>query len=215
MHTQRTYIPAAGRDIFLPLYDVCVRLIGGDKTRRVLLDLAELRPEHRVLDVGCGTGTLLIELRRRFPNMDVVGIDADPKALARARQKAALAAMAIQFDQGFAGSLPYRSASFDRVLSSFMFHHLTADDKASMLREVRRVLKPRGHFLLADFDRQESRQMHGLSRLLHSHAHIRDNTEESIVSVMAEAGFTDVKRIKEDRIFFGIGQAGYYRGSAS
>ena len=211
MHAQRTYIPAAGRDIFLPFYDLCTRLIGGDEARRALLDLAELRPGHHVLDVGCGTGSLAIELKRRFPNMDVAGIDPDPKALARARHKAERTATSIQFDEGFADSLPYPSASFDRVFSSFMFHHLPKDVKESSLREMRRVTKPRGQLLLVDFDTRESHKMHGLGKLLHSHAHIKDNTAERLVALMTQAGFTGVQRIEERRILFGIAQAGYYR----
>jgi len=52
--------PAAGKDIFLPLYDVMTALMGADKARRELLERAKIRPGHRVLEVGCGTGTLLI-----------------------------------------------------------------------------------------------------------------------------------------------------------
>jgi ubiquinone/menaquinone biosynthesis C-methylase UbiE len=211
MDAQRTYIPAAGRDIFLPFYDLCTRLIGGDQARQALLDLAELQPEHRVLDVGCGTGTLAIELKLRFPNMDVVGIDPDSKALARARHKAEHTTKSIQFDQGFADSLAYPSASFDRVFSSFMFHHLSKDVKESSLREIRRVTKPRGHLLLVDFDTQGSHKMRGFGKLLHSHAHLKDNTEEQIVTLITQVGFTGARRIAERRIFFGIAQAGYYR----
>ena len=212
--THRTYIPAAGRDIFLPCYDLCARLIGGDEKRRVLVDLAELRAEHRVLDVGCGTGTLAIELKCRFPNVDVVAVDPDPKALARANHKAVRAAVEVQFDQGFADSLSYPSASFDRVFSSFMFHHLPKDEKAGSLREIRRVLKPGGYLFLADFDVPESPKMRGLRKLLHSHPHIKDNTEEHIVAIMKQAGFIGAKRIEERRMLFGTAHAGYYRASA-
>ena len=56
-----------------------------------------------------------------------------------------------QLDQGFADALPYPDASFDRVLSSFMFHHLSRDVKEKTLREARRVLKPGGRFHMVDF----------------------------------------------------------------
>src|SRR5882724_5803720 len=100
MRSQRTYLPAAGRDRFLPLYDLMTRLMGADKARIELLDRAKIRPGHRVLDVGCGTGTLVIQLKRLCPDADVVGLDPDPKALARARHKAACDAVSVQLDRG-------------------------------------------------------------------------------------------------------------------
>jgi ubiquinone/menaquinone biosynthesis C-methylase UbiE len=48
-----------GRDWMLPLYDPLVKLLGGDAARRALLDQTLIQPGHRVLDVGCGTGTLV------------------------------------------------------------------------------------------------------------------------------------------------------------
>ena len=92
MQPQRTYLPAAGKDSLLPLYDVMTRLMGADKARLELLERAKIRPGHRVLEVGCGTGSLLIQLKRLCPDTEVVGLDPDPKALARARRKAARAA---------------------------------------------------------------------------------------------------------------------------
>jgi hypothetical protein len=52
--TRKTYLPAAGRDWMLPLYDPLVKLLGGDVARRALLDQGSIQPGHRVLDVGCG-----------------------------------------------------------------------------------------------------------------------------------------------------------------
>ncbi len=80
--SRRTYLPAAGRDSLLPLYDVMTRLMGADKARRGLLDQEEIRPGHRILDIGCGTGSLLIQLKRLYPGTDVVELDPDAKALA-------------------------------------------------------------------------------------------------------------------------------------
>ena len=85
----RTYLPAAGHDWFLPLYDPLVKLLGGETARKVLLDQAALRSGQRVLDVGCGTGTFAAMIKRLHPDVEVVGLDPYPKALARARCKAA------------------------------------------------------------------------------------------------------------------------------
>src|SRR5882724_11424036 len=113
LQPQRTYLPAAGRDSLLPLYDLMTKLMGADRARRQLLDQAQIRSGHRVLDVGCGTGSLTIQLKRLNPETDVVGLDPDPKALALAKRKALRAEVSIQLDQGFGDELPYPDASFD------------------------------------------------------------------------------------------------------
>lgn len=149
--SSRTYLPAAGRDLFLPLYDPIVKLLGGGAAREKLLEQARIRPTDRIFDLGCGTGTLAVLIKKRFSSIELVGLDPDPRALARARKKAARAALTIQFDQGFGDQLPYPAASFDRALSSFMFHHLPSEEKLKTLREVHRVLKPGGEFHMADW----------------------------------------------------------------
>jgi ubiquinone/menaquinone biosynthesis C-methylase UbiE len=145
----RTYRPAAGYDWFLPLYDPLLRLLGGDGARRALLDQSTIRPGERILEVGSGTGTLVLLIKRLHPDVNVVGIDPDPKALARARRKAEREGIAIQLDCGFSDQLPYAAASFNLVFSSLMFHHLPPAEIGPTLREIRRVLKPGGtlHFL--------------------------------------------------------------------
>jgi ubiquinone/menaquinone biosynthesis C-methylase UbiE len=210
--SQRTYLPAAGRDSFLPAYDLMTRLMGADKARRALLDQAQILPGHRVLDVGCGTGSLTIRLKQLYPDAVVVGLDPDPKALARARHKAARAAVSIQVDQGFGDELPYPDASFDRVFSSLMFHHVSTNDKGKTVREVRRVLKPGGEFHMLDFEGPE-KAAHGLlARLLHSSDRLKDNSESRVLSFMTEAGFADPKKIGSRAMLFG--NIAYYRAIA-
>lgn len=132
----RDYVPAAGHDLILPLYDPIVTLLGADSTRAVLVDQAALPPGHRVLEIGCGTGSLALVIKRLHPAVDVVGLDPDPRALVRARRKAERAALSIEFDRGFAGELPYARASFDRVFSSFMFHHLRGSEKRRCVKSA-------------------------------------------------------------------------------
>jgi ubiquinone/menaquinone biosynthesis C-methylase UbiE len=208
----RTYLPAAGSDWSLPFYDPIVKLLGGDKARMVLLDHAALRPGFRVLDIGCGTGTLATLIKRLHPEVEVVGIDPDPKALARARRKATKAAASIQFDQGFGDDLPYAEASFDRVFSSFMFHHLPSDEKGRTLSAVRRVLKPGGGFHMLDFEGPERGPKRILAQVLHSSERLKENSEIRILSLMTESGFADPRKVDRRGMLFG--HIAYFRALA-
>jgi ubiquinone/menaquinone biosynthesis C-methylase UbiE len=212
--SEKPYLPAAGHDLFLPLYDFIAKLLGADQARQVLLDQAQPQSEDRVLDIGCGTGTFAVLLKQRFPSVEVVALDPDRKALARARRKAERAGVSVQFDQGFADALGYPAASFDAAFSSFMFHHLEASDREKMLREVRRVLKPAGSFYLLDFEVSEAGSLQGFFHMFHSSERLRDNSEGRILMLMRDAGFSDSRKIATRPVLFGFGRAGFYQGFA-
>lgn len=119
--------------------------------RRMTADLAQLLPGERVLDVGCGTGTLALVAKRRVGESGrVAGIDPAPQMIARARRKAARRRVALDLQIGVIEHLPFPDQSFDAVLSSFMMHHLPDDLKRRGLAEVARVLKPGGRLLVLD-----------------------------------------------------------------
>lgn len=211
---RRTFIPAAGHDWGLPFYDPLVKVIGGDRARRALLEHLALRPGQAVLDVGCGTGSLATLIKGLHPAVQVAGVDPDPKALARARCKAMRAAVSIQLDQGFADALPHPDASFDRVLSSFVFHHLRWHEKAGMLTEARRVLKPGGLFCLLDFGGPESGIDGSVARWLHSRRLLLDNDEGRILTLMREAGLQDPKRIFRGAMVLGLAAYSCFQAAA-
>jgi ubiquinone/menaquinone biosynthesis C-methylase UbiE len=202
-HIQRHYLPAAGRDLFLPLYDPFTRLFGVDALRRGLLEQAALQPAYRVLDVGCGTGTLATLIKQEHPTITVIGIDPDPKALTRAKRKAERADVSVYFERGFADALPYADATFDRVFSSLMFHHLGKNEKKQSLREICRVLRPGGRLEFLDLASPDQHAHGFLSRLIHSHAQMKDNVDQRIVQLMEGAGFTSPRKVRERSVIFG------------
>jgi len=201
---RRTFIPAAGRRWTLPLYDPLVKLIGAERVRRTFIEQAAISGGHRVLDVGCGTGSLEVALGRLWPSAELVGLDPDPEALERARRKAKCAGVGVRFDQGFADALPYSDRSFDRVVSSFMFHHLGGDEKGGMLREARRVLKAGGSLHLLDFTGPGSGSDGPVARWVQSRRPLLDNAEDRILTRMREAGFQNPRRIGGGRVVFGL-----------
>lgn len=211
---RKEFVPAAGRDVFLPIYDPLVSFMGASRARDDLIKQANIQPNQRVLDLGCGTGTLVVLLKRRYPAAQIVGLDPDPKALQRAQKKVRRARVEVQLDEGFADQLPYDDGTFDRVLSSFMFHHLEDQDREKMLREVLRVLKPAGTFHLLDFAGGEDRARGLWGRLVDSHAHLQGNSQRRILEVMRRAGFTNAAKVKDGSMLFGLMPTAYYQAGA-
>jgi SAM-dependent methyltransferase len=194
-HTERDYIPGMGKHVLLPLYDVAHHVFGLRPIYLEMLTLAGLRDGHRVLDVGCGTGNLLRSTGKRYPKVELVGLDPDPRALARAARKIRRAGRTVRLDRGFAQELPYPDGSFDRVFSSLMLHHLDTASKDALLAEVRRVLRPDGLLVLADAVLDGHGHGHGRGRRQvgmrgQMREHMRDNVAGAVSRRIAAAGFT-------------------------
>src|SRR5271166_4132713 len=95
---ERSFIPALGKQWLLPLYDPLLWLLRADASKRPLIEQAQIKPGFRVLDVGCGTGSLAVLIKRMHPEAEVVEIDPDPAALSVAERKAKRARLSIKFD---------------------------------------------------------------------------------------------------------------------
>src|SRR6266508_2407925 len=108
---------------------------------------ATLNPRPReVLDVGCGTGALLRRAAGRFPDAELVGVDPADQMIELARTRTPVASRA-RFICASAARLPFDDDSFDLAVSTMSFGFWP---RSTGLREVRRVLAPGGHLILAD-----------------------------------------------------------------
>jgi ubiquinone/menaquinone biosynthesis C-methylase UbiE len=210
--TGRGFIPAMGpgRDWLLRIYDPLTTLLGLGRVRRTLLEQAALSSHTRVLDVGCGTGSLAVLIKQRHPAVDVVALDPDASAIARGQRKARRAGILVHFDRGFADALPYPDASFDRVFSSVMFHHLERDETSRALREIRRVLKRGGRFHLVDFVASAA---NGTPSRLHSHHRLTENAEHHVLALLTQAGFADATIIRTGTMLAGHLRIAYFQGT--
>lgn len=201
------YVGAMGRCSRLELYDPLVRVTVRERRFKArLLAAAAIRPGFRVLDLGCGTGTLAVMAKRSVPGAIVVGIDADPTAIRLARQKAAREAVSIDLHLGFAQHLPYRDRCFDRVLSTLFFHHLTHAGKREALEEVARVLAPGGELHAADFGLPANRLMRAafsLVRKFEGAEATQDNVEGRLPEMIARAGLANVRETRRYSTVFG------------
>lgn len=152
--------PALRFDRLTGLFDPVVALTTRERTfKRLAIERAGLRAGERVLDLGCGTGTLALMAHAEQPGATIAGLDADPVILERARAKAAAAGAPIAFQQGFSNRLPFDDGHFDAVLSTLFFHHLSDGDKRATAAEIRRVLAPGGRLVVADLGRPQDPAM--------------------------------------------------------
>jgi len=183
------YIPALGLKILTPFYDFIQKWIVRDvRYKSRLIEQAQIQPGMRVMDLGCGTGTLAIMVKQAQPNAEVVGLDADPEMLKMAHVKKNQEKLDIKFDVGFTNDLPYPDASFDRVLSSIMIHHLKTPDKEKTAREIYRVLKPGGQLHVIDFGKPSTIYGRLLGPFLHKFEEANDNIDGKLPIMFNEAG---------------------------
>jgi ubiquinone/menaquinone biosynthesis C-methylase UbiE len=134
-------------------YDL-IALSEKNRFRRRQIELAGIKEGERVLEVGCGTGSLSILAKLAVGESGrVEGTDIAPRMIERAQDKARRYGLDITFKVASIDDLPYEAESFDMVISSMMFHHLPVEVKRKGLREVHRILKKGGRLYLADFCR--------------------------------------------------------------
>ena len=152
--------------------------------RQRTANLARIQPGEQVLDVGCGTGTLAIEVARRVGGAGrVTGVDPGTEQLACARSKAARRNLPIDFQIGAIEQLAFPDQTFDVVLSTLMMHHLPDSIKRQGLIEIAHVLKPGGRLVIADFKRKKERQ----SRAARFHA--GGSSMQDLATMVADLGF--------------------------
>lgn len=188
-------VPALSFAPLTPLYDVLTEALGyGPSFTGKVLDATAMGGGETLLDVGAGTGSLLLLAKRRYPRSRVIGTEPDQRMRQRAQAKIEQAKLAVELVGASAQALPLPSASVDLVVSSLVFHHLPTAVKSLALAEIHRVLKPGGRFLLADFGPPDTVWLRVFFALVQAlrvpEAYtLRDNIEGKLPVLMETAGF--------------------------
>jgi ubiquinone/menaquinone biosynthesis C-methylase UbiE len=119
-----------------------------------------------------------------------------------ATAKAVRSKLVVRFDEGMAFSLPYPDASFDRVLSSLMIHHLKTPDKGKAAQEVYRILKPGGRLHIIDFGKPRTLYGKLVGLFLHGFEEANDNIDGNLPQIFGQAGLR-VREAGDFMTFFG------------
>ena len=196
------YIPALSFEWLTPVYDPLLKWVMREETfKRKLIQQANIQPRMKVLDLGCGTGTLTLMIKRAHLTAEVTGMDGDPEVLDIARDKSR--GTEIQWDEGLASSLPYPDSVFDRVVTSLVIHHLATDDKRRTFKEIYRVLMPQGELHVLDFGPPHSSITRIMTKYMRRLEETADNFDGLIPLFVTEAGFGSVREAEHLVTIFG------------
>lgn len=142
-------------DLFSHCYDGFIRLHARrdeDDTRHFLVDAVarKEKPPHHILDICCGTGSVIIAFAKSYPDAILVGCDFSHGMLRKAQEKSA-ASRAV-YVEGDAAQLPFPDGSFDVVTCSHALYELKGGAREQALKEMSRVMHPDGLVLLMEHE---------------------------------------------------------------
>ena len=205
--SKNKYIPALRFKWLTPLYDFLIGITMPEmKIKHHLVETASINEDSAVLDFGCGTGTLTILVKESCPGAKVTGIDIDVQILNKAIHKAREKKMDILFLNYDGEKLPFQDSSFNRVVSSLVFHHLDTDTKQKVLAEIYRVLNEGGQLHIADFGRSKSwiqRTVFNMIRGLDGFKSTDANAKGLLPKLISDAGFENAGIKKRFKTMFG------------
>ncbi|MEO6797307.1 MAG: class I SAM-dependent methyltransferase [Candidatus Dormibacter sp.] len=166
---------------------------------RRILEAARITSEDRLLDFGCGIGNILIALAERMPFKEpLIGTDIAPALIEMGKREVTRAGLAgrIELLVAPATRLPFDDGRFDVVLTSHTIKHLDDTALATALREVARVLSPRGRFLLWEFEKNpRSAPLFWSARVSGLPPPFRLRSAAELGGALTAAGFHRVTRV--------------------
>ncbi|AJA11770.1 methylase involved in ubiquinone/menaquinone biosynthesis (plasmid) [Sphingopyxis fribergensis] len=194
------YVPPLGRHGLTDQYDRAIALMTREKRWRSEL-IRRLPPSGgaRIVDIGCGTGTLAIAIKQAFPDSEVIGIDPDRPALDLARGKAEAAGVAVQWEQAMGDRADDIVGSCDVIVSSLVFHQCAIETKQAIADAMFRALRSGGLMFVADYGLQRSLLMRTLFRqvqLLDGFDKTEPSAKGCMPGIFVAAGFAEVTEAK-------------------
>jgi ubiquinone/menaquinone biosynthesis C-methylase UbiE len=166
---------------------------------RRILAAAGITAEDHVLDLGCGIGNILIALAERVDfSRPPVGVDVSPDLVRIGEREIAQAGLRdrIQLQVSPATRLPFEDGSFDVVLTSHVLKHLDDEALLASFREVARILRPGGRFLLWEFEKNgRSAILFWSARFTGLPPPFQLRTNDEFARALRSTGFNPVVRV--------------------
>ena len=177
---------------------------GGKNFSKLLLGFVRFTSHDRVLDIGCGVGNLVVDLKsamkRQGVSCRIFGIDRSFEMIQIARGKVKLAEE-VWYIVADAARMPFKPAVFDVTFNALLLHHLPVELKKEVLRETARGVKDAGKIVLMDIDRPSS-LIGWLIALTRWHVPtIRANCQSGLSKFFSSAGFIKERQIKRLGLF--------------
>ena len=198
----RDFVPALGKSGSLDRYDAAIALMTREKRwRGDLVRLVAAQAGERVVDIGCGTGTLAIALKEAAPASVMLAVDPDPAVLEIARAKADAAGADIRWFEAMGDELDAIDAlqQCDKIVSSLVLHQCSMEVKQAIAAQMFRLLKPGGTLFIADYGEQRSLLMRMLFRqiqLLDGFEYTEPNAKGCVPVILKAAGFEAVEEMR-------------------
>lgn len=197
-----SFTPAAGNPKYTKYYDTIIALLTReDRWRSAVIAQLEPAPGDTIVDIGCGTGSLVIRMKRHQPGARVIGVDPDPEVLAIARDKARRAGVEVEFVQGMGDKAVelVGPGTAVKVVSSLVLHQCPVPMKAAIIGNMFTLLRPGGTLVIADFGVQRGALMRlGFRMIVQAADGKRDtqpNADGILPGLIEQAGFADVAEV--------------------
>ncbi|MEN6307636.1 MAG: class I SAM-dependent methyltransferase [Anaerohalosphaeraceae bacterium] len=208
MVVDKTILKTRGRTINFAagVYDTVNSILSfgyESKMRAEAIACLDIQPGYRILDAGCGTGRMTLEIAKLLKEPGyIVGIDAAEKMIQVAQSHLAGSGqkMTCRFQAAVAERLPFENESFHLYFSSMFFHHLPMDLKAEAMKEAWRVLRPGGVLVTIDIDRPDNflaKTVVYAGYLLLIQKAIKENMDGVLPCIMSDAGFIDITQVRK------------------
>lgn len=194
--SDKKFIPALGYDFLTMYYDLAIKLTMPEKKfRRLLVESINPQDNEVILEFGFGTGQNLILVKNKNPNIELIGLDIDPKVKEITTYKLKKNKLEIPLNLYDGNNFPHQDNQFDKVYSCLVFHQLDAETKNNCLKEIYRVLKPGGELIIADWGKAQNKLMRftfGLVQILDGFKTTNDNVKGKMPQFIEKAGFHNV-----------------------